>query len=1305
MRKRTNCRRSFFREVLESRCLLNAAPVGVADEYDIDMDAVLVADRPAGLESYVTDFNDGDLGPHLEGEGFVVQDGVVRRQGAANHNDRMYLRTTQTGFLDLDFRYEISLTTSIVDKDAIYFVGIGSGRGEASNNEPSDSVHLAILGPNTADSRVDVQSHPAGHPTTTIGFLREPGTHRLRLEKIGNSLSFFIDEHFEGEFAADISFTVDDLAAAAPTLTDASTHLFFGTGIEEDYFDDLSVEYLTPRGLLANDTDADGDALTAELVSGPTHGSLVLLDDGTFTYTPAPGFVGADTFTYRALDGEAASDPTAVTVNVASTNVAPVAVADAYSVLQGQVLRATRDPESQSVSHRVFFTDFDAGVPAEFTGTTTLAEVQGYAGIGTGQNVFGGRMLRNQTGMAFPFQDVPQSPVIPTRLVLTDLPDHESVDIRFLLAAIDSWDGNTPLPDILAMTMDGQLVFVDTLDETSLADQSYVPPAGVLLTHDEDLGFNPLFGDAAYDLGGEPRLRNIPHTSDSITIEWFTYGQGWTAAYYEDESWGIDNVEVLVNSTTRLSRGVLTNDSDPDGESLTAIVESPPKHGSLSLMEDGSFEYTPDEGFAGIDWFTYRTNDGMADSEPAWVTIEVRPDARPVIAVDDEYDVTAGQPLVAGARSVIRDISTGFGEVVGEKLRDLAGDLDYTVVASPGDLYTGQTATVMPGDQPIGGYLPDTGSERSRWIGILRNLPDDFSVEPGDYIFEATAVIAPDIAANAAFIEGLRLAADNAVMSLLVNNVPVLTRTVVGFDTLTDMGDVGLGAFHPGVNVLQFVVHNDSGGRNPLGLRVEGRVVGQAAGENVLPGVLANDFLSPFSAVAGQVVSVGGTSDLWLAGMPAGTQASFGDVAPAHSPVLVPSLSFDAGDVLRFDATGNVGNTHNLQAFPTTDPDGGIFLQHESGAEHGLSNVIAPLNSLVGVFLGPSQPNFFAPPPTLDFRVGGNVPGGINYTQLAPQLQQVFFIGNGFTASRAQQEVVVPQGATRLFLGTMDGFRWADNIGRFDVQVLGGEGDQTGAALVETPTNGQVELQADGFFRYTPNEGFVGIDSFTYEVRNSEGDSDVATVVLHVARLQLPGDFSGNGLVEQADLDLVLGNWGRSAMLPPDGWINDLPTGTIDQNELDKVLTNWGATLIAAVQIAPSQLPVHETLIGPGRPAREVERTHEAGMSRRDRSEECLGPTELAAARKTLLRTILLDVVFGELSDERSGTLPTKRNAGSRDSIPKIERGDVEKVVIRGTAGAKDSHERDENVGSAIGSWPNVVSRDVAVPERSWRIR
>jgi VCBS repeat-containing protein len=83
--------------------------------------------------------------------------------------------------------------------------------------------------------------------------------------------------------------------------------------------------------VLGNDTDPDGDSLSAVVVSGPAHGSLSLNADGGFTYTPAANFNGTDTFTYRASDGTAQSSPATVTITVTARSDAPVAADNAYT--------------------------------------------------------------------------------------------------------------------------------------------------------------------------------------------------------------------------------------------------------------------------------------------------------------------------------------------------------------------------------------------------------------------------------------------------------------------------------------------------------------------------------------------------------------------------------------------------------------------------------------------------------------------------------------------------------------------------------------------------------------------------------------------------------------------------------------------------------------------------------------------------------------------------------------------------------------------------------------------------------------
>ena len=77
-------------------------------------------------------------------------------------------------------------------------------------------------------------------------------------------------------------------------------------------------------GLLANDTDVEGDDLTATGLTQPAHGEVALAADGSFTYTPDAGYFGTDTFTYKASDGAATSAATTVTITVEEGEQPPV---------------------------------------------------------------------------------------------------------------------------------------------------------------------------------------------------------------------------------------------------------------------------------------------------------------------------------------------------------------------------------------------------------------------------------------------------------------------------------------------------------------------------------------------------------------------------------------------------------------------------------------------------------------------------------------------------------------------------------------------------------------------------------------------------------------------------------------------------------------------------------------------------------------------------------------------------------------------------------------------------------------------
>src|SRR5205823_3388013 len=81
-------------------------------------------------------------------------------------------------------------------------------------------------------------------------------------------------------------------------------------------------------------SDVDGDPLTALIVVGPGHGSVTLNANGSFTFTPAANYNGADSFTYKANDGALNSNIATVAIAVAAVNDPPVANAQSVTTNQ-----------------------------------------------------------------------------------------------------------------------------------------------------------------------------------------------------------------------------------------------------------------------------------------------------------------------------------------------------------------------------------------------------------------------------------------------------------------------------------------------------------------------------------------------------------------------------------------------------------------------------------------------------------------------------------------------------------------------------------------------------------------------------------------------------------------------------------------------------------------------------------------------------------------------------------------------------------------------------------------------------------
>ncbi len=145
-----------------------------------------------------------------------------------------------------------------------------------------------------------------------------------------------------------------------------------------------------------------------------------------------------------------------------------------------------------------------------------------------------------------------------------------------------------------------------------------------------------------------------------------------------------DSYTVAEDTTLTISGpGVLTNDTDVDGDPLRAIIVSNPTRGTLSLNTNGGFVYRPNTNYNGMDTFTYRATDGALNSAAATVTLTVTPvNDRPTPgAAGDNYSVLEDQTLTVPAPGVLGNDSDIDGDSLAAVF--ISGPAHGTVTLNP----------------------------------------------------------------------------------------------------------------------------------------------------------------------------------------------------------------------------------------------------------------------------------------------------------------------------------------------------------------------------------------------------------------------------------------------------------------------------------------------------------------------------------------------------------------------------------------------------------------------------------------------
>ena len=396
-------------------------------------------------------------------------------------------------------------------------------------------------------------------------------------------------------------------------------------------------------GVLANDTDADaGTTLTAVLVISPINASSFTLNaNGSFSYTPNNNFTGGDTFTYRAFDGTVNSGLTTVTINILNVNDIPLANGDIYNATEDTLL-------SVAVGSGVLSNDSDVEgsplaallVTPPSSGSLTLFG-DGSFNYLPNANFFGGDS----------FTYVARDGVASSGAVTVSITVGAVNDVPVAVADSFSATEDTPfssgVPGVLANDSDVEGAVFAVLVSSATNAASFTLNANGSFSFTPSANFN---GVSTFTYRVQD-LASVLSPTVTVTLNIAAVNDAPVAtndAYATNE-----DTQLVVNAASGVLLGG-TPDSDVDGNALNALLVSGPSNGTLSLVADGSFTYTPALNFAGpTDTFTYRARDAVSSSGLATVTITVNAVNDAPVASGDSYSTSEDTALSVSAPGVL----------------------------------------------------------------------------------------------------------------------------------------------------------------------------------------------------------------------------------------------------------------------------------------------------------------------------------------------------------------------------------------------------------------------------------------------------------------------------------------------------------------------------------------------------------------------------------------------------------------------------------------------------------------------------
>ena len=435
--------------------------------------------------------------------------------------------------------------------------------------------------------------------------------------------------------------------------------------------------------VVGNDSDLDGDPLTVAHNTAAANG-VVTCNETSCSYTPHHDFHGVDTFTYIVSDGVDTATGT-VTVTVDSVNDPPVAVDDAAR------------------------TDEDTAAIIELVGNDSDVDGDSLTVVDHAKATDGDVSCDDTSCTYTPHRDF--HGVDTFTYTVSDGVDTATGTVTVTVESVN--DAPVAVDDATTVAEDANATRIEVIgndsdvegDSLTVADHTD-PANGLVDCDDTSCTYTPHRDFHGVDTFTYTLSDGVDTATATVTV---------TVESVNDPPVAVDDTYTSIEDTAldvAAGDGLLANDSDVDGDSLSTVVKAEPAHGTVTVHDNGSFSYLPEAGYRGPDSFTYRARDVDGAMSPvATVSVTVATATATTLAATPSPS-RPGQPVTFTATVTAHGEAMTAGTV---RFRDGATMLKANLAVDDQGQATFATARLAGGThhvtaayQPVEGFAPST---------------------------------------------------------------------------------------------------------------------------------------------------------------------------------------------------------------------------------------------------------------------------------------------------------------------------------------------------------------------------------------------------------------------------------------------------------------------------------------------------------------------------------------------------------------------------------------------------------------------